>query len=538
MKEINRIDIKWQDLFHRIDGLQTDVQNRIYVEREIVPIIFVPGIMGSRLRRRSDKAKIWDPDDIKFMVKRFGWVSVKAAERKDLLIGSEFSTSYAEVDNHDGEHNQKFADKHDPTRDKRGWGGVMWGSYGGLLKNLQKHSWPSPLNACFEFPVHAFGYNWSASNRDAGMALKRYIDKTIEDYQRGTYSPDGRKRECSQVILVTHSMGGLVARSACVLHEAKGNVLGVVHGVQPATGSPAAYWRMKAGFERPRGGPNRQLWDWLRNPLKMAKYTLLGHISAVILGTNGEEVTSLLGNSPGGLELLPTKDYRDNAGNRDWLYYPSAQGEVRLPVADPYEEIYQLQDVAYRMVDPGWLNPGQVENVVPGEKGAWELYCLNLKQAKKFHDSLNTAITSFHPESYQFYGTDLDSPDRIQFRRENPPHFSQDIGIWHDDRFANKGQFCTYVDKLERPHAEREKAEAIITLEPPAGKGDGTVPVSSGKSVSLSEERTAKIGTSEGGWFDIGHQDIYGTARAFEVVTTCVWNLVKGLVDGRVGKNV
>lgn len=531
MKTLNCINIKWQDLFAQIDGLETDAPNRICIEAEVIPIVFVPGIMGSRLRRRIDKAKLWDPDDPLFMVDKYGKFSATAARRKALLIGSEFSSTYAEVHADDPDHNKRFAHQHDTSRDKRGWGGVMWGSYGALLIKLQEHQWPAPLNACFEFPVHAFGYNWSASNDDAGLALKEYIGKITDDYQKGVYSPDGRKRECNKVIIVTHSMGGLVARSACVLHGAEGKVLGVIHGVQPSVGSPAAYWRMKAGFERPRGGPNRQLWDWLRNPLKMAKHTLLGHISAVILGTNGEEVTSLLGNSPGGLELLPTKEYRDNAGNRAWLSYPASKGEVRLPVADPYEEIYLLKDVAYRMVDPDWLDPGKKDSVAAGKKGAWQFYCGYLNQAKKFHNSLKTC---FHSESYQFYGTDLDSPDRVEFSRLDYSH-PQRGWILLDQFFVNKGGFRTYVGNRDWPLANGEGAEAIVTLEPPAGKGDGTVPNSSGKILPLREGRTVKIGTNEGSWFEIGHQDIYGTPRAQEVVCTCIWNLTQKYIDDHIG---
>ena len=448
MKTIKRINIKWQGLFGRIDGLQTDVQNRICIEAGVIPIVFVPGFMGSRLRRRADKEKIWDPDDPLFMVDKYGKFSVTAAKRKALLIGSEFSPTYAEVDNDDPDHNKHFARKHDTTRDKRGWGGVMWGSYGALLIKLQEHQWPAPLNACFEFPVHAFGYNWSASNDDAGLALKKYIDKITDDYRNGVYNPYGRKRECNKVIVVTHSMGGLVARSACVLHGAEGKVLGVIHGVQPSVGSPAAYWRMKAGFERPRGGPNRQFWDWLRNPLKMIKHSFLGNISAVILGTDGEEVTSLLGNSPGGLELLPTKDYRDNAGNRDWLSYPAARRHVRLPVADPYEEIYLLEDVAHRMIDPEWLDrkgkTSTIDQDRPVSGGPWDKYCSYLRQAKDFHDHL---LTNFHPESYQFYGTDLDSPDRVEFTRRAYTSRSTQENL----RFINKGGFRTYVNKWDWP---------------------------------------------------------------------------------------
>jgi hypothetical protein len=534
MKAFNRIDIKWQGLFRPIGGLQTDIPNRICIEREIIPIIFVPGIMGSRLRRRSDKITIWDPDDIKFMVKKFGWLSVTAAERKDLVVGSEFSSDHAEVISCDQQHNKKFANEHDIRREKRGWGGVMWGSYGRLLIKLQEHRWPSPLDACFEFPVHAFGYNWIASNGEAGLALKRYIDKTISDYQAGNNSPDGRTRDCNKVILVTHSMGGLVARSACMMHEAEEQVLGVIHGVQPAVGSPAAYWRMKAGFERPRGGPKREFWDWLRNPLKMAKHQLVGHISAAILGTDGEEVTSLLGNSPGGLELLPTKDYRDNAGNRDWLRYPAATGEVRLPVSDPYEEIYLLRDVAYRMVDPRWLDPEmntlQIDKDRPESGASWSRYRCHLNTAKDFHDQLQLKV---HSESYQFYGTDLDSPDRIRFTRDAYSHSSSHTG----KHFRNKGSFCAFVDGQDKPFVSGEDAQGIITLEPPDGKGDGTVPVSSGSKLSLEEKRTTEIGTAEGSWFAIGHQDIYGTQRAQQILFNCICKLAQKHINDSLGRS-
>ena len=32
-----------------VDGFETESQNRLVIERDVLPIIFVPGIMGSRL---------------------------------------------------------------------------------------------------------------------------------------------------------------------------------------------------------------------------------------------------------------------------------------------------------------------------------------------------------------------------------------------------------------------------------------------------------------------------------------------------------
>lgn len=521
MKKVNRITIKWHGLFEKIDGLQTNTQNRIHIEREIVPIIFVPGIMGSRLRRRMDKVKIWDPDDKNFMVGKFGWKTVTAAERRALLIGGDFSPTYAEVDNHDVKHNKKFASRHDQNRDKRGWGGVMWGSYGDFLVKLQQYQWPYPLNACFEFPVHAFGYNWTASSDDSGLHLRSYIEQTISNYRNGAYGHDRRKRDCDKVILVTHSMGGLVARSACVLHDAADNVIGVVHGVQPATGSPAAYWRMKAGFERPRGGPRKEWWDWLRNPLKMSKHHLVGRVSAVILGTDGEEVTSLLGNSPGGLELLPTREYRDNAGNIAWLEYPTAKGTIRLPVADPYKELYELKDVGYRMVNPQWLNPADlrrnVEHDRPVPENPWGKFHSCLTQAKHFHARLGSAC---HPRTYQFYGKDLSSADRIVFTREVlTPRL--DSGDCHPNlHFKNKGAFKMWINRWESEVVGRDQAVAVVALQDPSGDGDGTVPVSSANFLKLPEGRSTKIGVDEEAWFGIGHQDILGTSSAQTLVVS------------------
>ena len=168
MSEINTINIHWSGLFDSISGLKTDVQNRLQIKREIIPLIFIPGIMGSRLKiaKGEDTGdKAWDPDDGGFMLDKFGYAWISAAERKALLVGAKFNKDYLDVDNKNSKHNRKFT-KQDPTREKRGWGGVFWKSYGTFLRELERHRWPEPISHCFEFPVHAFGYNWTASNHD------------------------------------------------------------------------------------------------------------------------------------------------------------------------------------------------------------------------------------------------------------------------------------------------------------------------------------------------------------------------------------
>ncbi|WP_246545688.1 GPI inositol-deacylase [Pelotalea chapellei] len=194
-------------LYKPVEGFETENQNRLVIEREVLPIIFVPGIMGSRLGDPKG-VTAWDPDDAKFMLKKYGllWAAT-AKSRKDLIIGSEFNQGYLHVLNDDTKHNAVFADETDTTRGKRGWGGVSWNSYGDILKTLQTREWDQSVNLFYEFPVHAFGYNWTASNYFAGEQLAAEIKKVIKEYVDA-----GRK--CEKVLLVTHSMGGLVARSA------------------------------------------------------------------------------------------------------------------------------------------------------------------------------------------------------------------------------------------------------------------------------------------------------------------------------------
>lgn len=539
--KINQIEITWQQLFGDIPGIRNYCQNRVCIKREVIPIIFVPGIMGSRLKRKKDGKKIWDPDDAAFMVKNFGKFNVTAAQRKALVIGPKFDPDYAEVDNDNTVHNNnKFSSDSDATRAERGWGGIMWGSYGQFLIKLQTHTWPNPHDYCFEFPVHAFGYNWTDSCENSGRALKEYIDRTIKEHKKGVYSPDGLERECTCAILITHSMGGLVARSACVLHGASEQVLGVIHGVQPTTGSPAAYWRMKAGFERPKWcGPNKTWWDWLRSPLKMAKHVFSGIVSAWVLGTDGEEVTSLMGNMPGGLQLLPNKFYMDNENNREWLTYPSRNGEIKLPQECPYKDIYLLKNEAYRTVNPEWLDPGKEKSKMPTADDPWDIYNDYLIVSKAFHDKLQTR---FHPDTYQFYVSGLDSPDKIVFtrkaciRRHRQPYSQYEPG------FTNRGTFRTYVDENDRQISEDTKAAtALVAMGMPEGRGDGTVPTSSGKALQLDLGLTDKPRTTEivkskpDDLFDMGHQNIFSCPKAQEIIFESVWHLVEKRIDGEIG---
>lgn len=554
------IEVQSKDLNKAIEGLETKRRNRIVIERAVMPIIFVPGIMGSRLKNQTGDT-VWDPDDPLFMLKTYGRRKADAEFKKSMLIGEQFNDEYLQVLNDDKEHNKKFADKYDKTRADRGWGGVMWSSSGKILKALQSRQWDQTVNLFFEFPVHAFGYNWTTSNDLSGQKLADEINNIIKKYT-------GMGRQCDKVLLVTHSMGGLVARSACMLHGAMDKVLGIVHGAQPSNGSPAAYWRMKGDFERPHSIPDIDFIQWFKNPVKKAKHLIknavegegvgipytdlklsLGNVPAWVLGTDGEEVTALLGNMPGGLELLPNKQYKNNDGWDRWLELLDSEGNRKaLPEADPYREIYCIEEEYYRLINPVWLNPGSTNDSANFEGTAWKSYRKYLKQAETFHDDL--AEKTLHAETYQFYSSGMASPDRIVFNsaddtlwetikrkfgilKSKVPDYLTDeaqdkmtslvfspvksavasllptlidagssmistttetVGkpvssllVTDSDWYVNRGGYRDRVNDKNIP--TKDGKLQLVTMELPDGAGDGTVPESSAKSLKLGNDK-------------------------------------------------
>lgn len=99
MGSINYIDIDWPDLFKPILTAKPNFFNRVRINREVIPIIFVPGIMGSRLKNKNTGQSVWDPDrEIMCMLRKYGGFWNTPAQRKRMLIGDTFNAEYLQVD--------------------------------------------------------------------------------------------------------------------------------------------------------------------------------------------------------------------------------------------------------------------------------------------------------------------------------------------------------------------------------------------------------------------------------------------------------
>lgn len=483
------------------------VQKMKVPPKHVIPIVFLPGIMGSNLRMSAARQKLlgksnniaWRPDR---PLEAASLVTASAARRQLQL-----DPRHTEVDTYvaggpTGNSKETSEDRHNigaihvyldvdgasplladdppgiPDRKtkqqkarERGWGEIYFSSYQKLLESCEKYlnsgfigsfwksvidhdptEWSATVSPPLRplttdefrhatqgriFPVHAMGYNWLQGNEESAISIKNRILQLIASYKGGGYI-------CEKVILVTHSMGGLVARA--MIHPSIGDashlVLGVVHGVMPALGAPAAYKRMRCGFEQGMLGLS---------------------ITAKVLGDNGSKVTAVLGNSLGGLQLLPSKAY----GN-GWLQV--RRNKVLFDSfpknGDPYSEIYKLQTSWYGLLREPWLNSADKQG-----GGVRKTNSL-LDEARKFHETIDGY---YHPLSYAHYGADPQQPswETVCW------NLGQDFAgsDWHNLNIVSDDE----QGKLNLSTAPKSKPQLSGTarLGASSGSGDQTVPTRS-----------------------------------------------------------
>jgi pimeloyl-ACP methyl ester carboxylesterase len=549
---------------------------------KVIPVIFVPGIMGSNLRLKSlprgfeqkryttgastgwkwppvqatttgwgDMA--WRPGDgAGFMARRF-W-PLEAPERRRLLDPSNtevddreavpdsalqgfiFSTASDGRNREANAHNRREGFVNEMKR--RGWGSVFLTSYGpllGLLEQRLNHMYQAgALNefwqanildrkryirsgrgavktedtgwgivrgdkrisaddvkkaARYWLPVHAVGYNWTQSNADSAAHLAKKIDEFIGHYQKLGY-------ECEKVVLVTHSMGGLVARAAVhpEMGGAAGKVVGVVHSVMPTHGAAAAYKRCRSGFEG-------------------AGHTSKTAITASILGKDGPEVAAVFSNSPGALQLLPSKLYGMN-----WLKVEDAKGVelLSLPKSDPYSEIYAQKDVWWRLMNPEWLD-ARSDGKPEDARLAWGKLRRNLEEASSFHDTL---ASSHHPHTHLHYGNDTEGHPafgNIRWRLNNGPSGLSANATGSRDFVDQPDGRVSLLDV--RAQNGRASAAAVFTMRAQDEAGDGTVPRRSASALNASVELAAEHAGYE-------HQSSYQDVRVQELTAYSIVRLV------------
>lgn len=446
----------------------------------IIPIIFVPGVMGSNLMGIGAARGInWRLDSNSTMS---GWLTRGAKGRKRFL--TPFTMA---VDNRG-----MLPDGTEPLLPpeellRRGWGEVGALSYteflvwlenslndfnnakGGLREQIIGMAMGAEkgeavltredvaLSYKYRFAVHACGYNWLDDNATSAIRLKQRISAVINRYKN-------EKRMCEKVILVTHSMGGLVARYCTEILKMSGTVMAVVHGVMPAIGAAAVYRRMKSGTEG-------------------------AYMAAKVLGEDAAEMTAVLSGAPGPLQLLPTSQY-GNGWLRIHEWVDGKKNSVSLPKnGDPYSEVYTIRNKWWSMVDDQRINPLNTEGDETKRQTMvdrdWTAYVrLIMEKVKPFHELI---VDAYHNNTHAFYGS-------------HPDYRAFGVVEWYgrDDRsvlgrgdrksdlmngvHTNPREVDEYRSVNSKLYGDgwKESVSLRFSISKPDENGDGTVPHRSG----------------------------------------------------------
>jgi pimeloyl-ACP methyl ester carboxylesterase len=228
------------------------------LKKQIVPIVFVPGLMGTRLAfdkpDHVDKSMKWDPDSP--LTEMLPWKRLTPSEKRLVL------------------HHRNRATVMDEDADN-GWGAIPKSVYGDFRQALLNKKDVAGATS----PIYAVGYDWRLSCAVSAWRLAAKVAAILKE-----------NKGAQQVVLITHSMGGLVARAAIKLSAGFANsVRGVSHVAQPVAGAVVLYRRVFTGM--------------------LTKWDGDKHL-AEILGNTPRGFTLTMSGVPGVFELLPTQQYR------------------------------------------------------------------------------------------------------------------------------------------------------------------------------------------------------------------------------------
>ncbi len=418
-----------------------------FSERPVIPVIFVPGVMASNLYHTKMKKSVWQPPNVDWqgmchtLGSLFKYLFKSAEERKE-----ELDPDQTEV-YRDGQITADAAESQDVLHE-RGWGTMMrtayhpfmaklqtvlnsafplfgipgpWWQEGGLgLMDPPAASGGEPVSeqdvrdlAGFRFEVWGGGYNWLRSNVDSAIELIERLEKELPDY----YSQPGRSLLARTddgkipILLVTHSMGGIVARAMSNLltegsvegrlMQYSGSstleILGVAHTALPALGAPTLYVNMRRGY---------------------------GGITGVFLSRDAEDFVAIAHRVQATFELLPTKKYKNG---EPWLFVSPNCGQcpvmedcpekdkravqgtpansLALPTKKgPFEDIYKrgdafglIPDHNLHLTEPekrkSEFEPAELEQI----RGRIDR---DLDKAEAFHDAL---AGYYHTPTYAYW---------------------------------------------------------------------------------------------------------------------------------------
>lgn len=407
-----------------------------------IPIIFAPGIMGSRLHFTRIN-RYWDPDH---MIRRMRYWLTSSAE----TVRRAFALDSPAVVMSEG-------DGYTAQQLERGWAGVAKDFYKGLLVHLSRQDY-----GAYDTPVYAIGYDWRQNNNDSGDAIMRRIDEILT------------AEDASRYILLSHSMGGLATRAGLRRNpDVAAKALGVCHIAQPVTGAAVAARRMFTG----------------------ATYSGDGIAMMLLLGNNRDKFSTIASALPGAIQLLPTQDFTDTDGG--WWYdyetfeQPGVIREWRGLIWDLYTRPQSPPGLLAPAGTTGALDP------VPRRE-----LLRRIAEARAFHLGLGLFK---HPETWTFFGDGNTTDTRLHFRLP-PEHAELAVWTTAlSSMGGSMGGFGGGQVFYKARRGDGSEATIPAEMVDPMDRGnvlsqtdrsDGTVPIASAKALFPGQAHRYRRGTS------------------------------------------
>jgi hypothetical protein len=473
-------------------GVHPDGTSSDTTSWKCVPIVFVPGVMGTRLAMAS-AGRTWDPDTGGLMADWIPFTIERQRTNRRALSPRASPATILTTLSDNAEQGVILRPGLTLIRNKmkqagldvgrslmsyygvtRNWGTVAWGFYGEMLMVLEER-----FNQDLEHPVFAFGYDWRGSCADSGNAFAAFASSLLRQYAA----------TAEDIVVVTHSMGGLVVRAGLFgAPDLDTKIRGVVHGAQPSNGAVVCYRRFFTGAIPGLDG-------WLPTPQVLSR----------IQGSAPEEYAYNLSGAPGPLQLLPNHLFGQSVP--DWL--TSKSGPIDL--ADIYS-IYA------RYEWPGLRGPtdlGQAKLGTDAEIAANSIVGDLLHNLDAAHDFHHAIASTWHRNTLVLYSTGVTTDAAAHFgayrtptsfaAAVNPGAFLSiegDVSPISPEALAPPPRWTAPTWGLPGGSSDLEGLQQ--------GQGDGTVPEQSGTCPGCTESHLAAPAIAVRG---IEHADVYKNAH-------------------------
>lgn len=371
---------------------QAGIDARLSHARRFIPIIVVPGIMGSRLKT-IDGDMVWDP--------QIGLSSVPAMDC-DTLAQIHLPLFAADEEISEDRYQRTLEEaQHWETHDTRTgeprtarpemretvcgyhvrhWGAPINDFYGQLIQRLY-YELPPFLPPDVMPKIYCCGYDWRQSNAVSSRELATVVAEA--------------EAECpgEQVIIIAHSMGGLVARHYCRHRGGEAKLRALFLVGSPSLGAPKPYLLLKRGI-----------------PDMDVRYAVVGWS---LSEARSREICRTM---PSGFELAPSPLYCSHVDPGFAIFEPSG---TAYPATGPLEPGRSFRDASnfQRFYDDIYTGVPDL----PNDRGDVTLL---MHSAIAFHQGLMVDGKAYMPpNTHCLYARDLPTVVRLEFPLEGRLHY-------------------------------------------------------------------------------------------------------------------